>query len=237
MRERTESGLIEPVYRPASLHGFDPASALGEPGTFPYTRGVHETGYRGWLWTMPQYAGFGTARESNHRYHQLLDASTTVLSVAFDLPTRAGAHDRRDRAGRARPDGQGRAAGRCRRGARGRFQRGEIERSAYEVSRGVESGERVVVGVNRFISDGDVPYLPGRLDPAQEAELVDRVRALRSARSAADVDVALDAVCEAAAGSRERAAADQTGAAGAGDVGGDSRPTSRRVGEVRGDLM
>jgi methylmalonyl-CoA mutase N-terminal domain/subunit len=87
----TESGLpIEPVYGPDALAGFDPASALGEPGAFPYTRGVHPTMYAGRMWTMRQYAGFGTAAESNHRYKQLLAQGTTGLSVAFDLPTQMG---------------------------------------------------------------------------------------------------------------------------------------------------
>jgi methylmalonyl-CoA mutase N-terminal domain/subunit len=91
MDERTESGLpIEAVYDAASLEGVDLDAALGEPGAFPYTRGVYATMYRGRRWTMRQYAGFGTAAESNRRYHQLLDAGTTGLSVAFDLPTQMG---------------------------------------------------------------------------------------------------------------------------------------------------
>jgi len=91
MDDRSESGLpIEAVYDAASLDGFDPASELGEPGDFPYTRGVYRTMYRGRLWTMRQYAGFGTAAASNRRYHQLLKAGTTGLSVAFDLPTQMG---------------------------------------------------------------------------------------------------------------------------------------------------
>lgn len=89
----SESGLpIEPVYRPASLDGFDPATELGEPGAYPYTRGVYPTMYTERPWTMRQYAGFGTATESNARYHQLIAAGTTGLSVAFDLPTQMG-HD------------------------------------------------------------------------------------------------------------------------------------------------
>ncbi len=63
---------------------------LGRPGQFPYTRGVQETMYRGQLWTMRQYAGFGSAKESNRRYHHLLKNGTTGLSVAFDLPTQMG---------------------------------------------------------------------------------------------------------------------------------------------------
>lgn len=66
------------------------AAAIGEPGMFPFTRGLHPTGYRGRLWTMRQYAGFGTAAESNERYRYLLDHGTTGLSVAFDLPTQIG---------------------------------------------------------------------------------------------------------------------------------------------------
>jgi len=66
------------------------ASELGEPGKFPFTRGVQETMYRGRLWTMRQYAGFGSAKESNQRYKLLLSKGTTGLSVAFDLPTQMG---------------------------------------------------------------------------------------------------------------------------------------------------
>ena len=87
----TESGLpFEPVYGPASLEGWDPATALGEPGEYPFTRGVYPTMYTKRPWTMRQYAGFGTAVESNARYRQLLAAGTTGLSVAFDLPTQMG---------------------------------------------------------------------------------------------------------------------------------------------------
>jgi len=91
MEDRTESGLpIEAVYDAESIAGFDPAAELGEPGEFPYTRGIYPSMYRGRLWTMRQYAGFGTAAASNERYHQLLAAGTTGLSVAFDLPTQMG---------------------------------------------------------------------------------------------------------------------------------------------------
>jgi methylmalonyl-CoA mutase N-terminal domain/subunit len=91
MAGQTESGQpIEPVYDSSALAGFDPESALGQPGAYPYTRGVYPTMYTGRLWTMRQYAGFGTAAESNRRYRQLLDAGTTGLSVAFDLPTQMG---------------------------------------------------------------------------------------------------------------------------------------------------
>ncbi|MFV8129057.1 acyl-CoA mutase large subunit family protein [Streptomyces syringium] len=90
---RTESQLpVEPVYGPGALDGWDPAEKLGEPGAFPYTRGVYPTMYTGRPWTMRQYAGFGTAAESNARYRQLIDHGTTGLSVAFDLPTQMG-HD------------------------------------------------------------------------------------------------------------------------------------------------
>jgi methylmalonyl-CoA mutase N-terminal domain/subunit len=90
-RRRSESGFpIEPVYGPDALAGFDPAHALGEPGRFPFTRGVYPTMYTGRPWTMRQYAGFGTAKESNARYHELLANGTTGLSVAFDLPTQMG---------------------------------------------------------------------------------------------------------------------------------------------------
>ncbi|HVE62170.1 MAG TPA: methylmalonyl-CoA mutase family protein [Mycobacteriales bacterium] len=87
----SESGLpLRPVYRPEDLAGWDPAERLGEPGDYPYTRGVYPSMYTGRPWTMRQYAGFGTAAESNSRYHSLLAAGTTGLSVAFDLPTQMG---------------------------------------------------------------------------------------------------------------------------------------------------
>ena len=93
MTRESESGLpIEPVYGPAALEGWDPAERLGEPGGFPFTRGVYPTMYTGRPWTMRQYAGFGTAAESNARYKQLIANGTTGLSVAFDLPTQMG-HD------------------------------------------------------------------------------------------------------------------------------------------------
>ena len=89
----TESGLpIEPVYGPDALRDWDPAEKLGEPGSYPYTRGVYPTMYTGRPWTMRQYAGFGTAVESNARYQQLIANGTMGLSVAFDLPTQMG-HD------------------------------------------------------------------------------------------------------------------------------------------------
>jgi methylmalonyl-CoA mutase N-terminal domain/subunit len=88
---RTESGLeLKPVYRADDLAGWDPATRLREPGAYPYTRGVYPTMYTGRPWTMRQYAGFGTAKESNERYHQLVAAGTGGLSVAFDLPTQMG---------------------------------------------------------------------------------------------------------------------------------------------------
>ncbi len=91
MTRMSESGLpVQAVYGPAALDGWDPAAALGEPGSFPFTRGVYPTMYTGRPWTMRQYAGFGTARESNQRYHRLVAAGTGGLSVAFDLPTQMG---------------------------------------------------------------------------------------------------------------------------------------------------
>lgn len=87
----TESGLpFAPVYGPSDLQGWAPSDQLGDPGEFPYTRGVYPSMYTGRPWTMRQYAGFGTAAESNERYRQLLAAGTMGLSVAFDLPTQMG---------------------------------------------------------------------------------------------------------------------------------------------------
>ncbi len=91
MAPGTESGLpFEPVYGPDALAGWDPATKLGSPGEYPFTRGVYPSMYTGRAWTMRQYAGFGTAAESNERYHELIDVGTTGLSVAFDLPTQMG---------------------------------------------------------------------------------------------------------------------------------------------------
>ena len=91
MEPLTESGLpFAPVYGADALEGWDPGAQLGQPGEFPFTRGVYSTMYTGRPWTMRQYAGFGTAKESNQRYHQLIDHGTTGLSVAFDLPTQMG---------------------------------------------------------------------------------------------------------------------------------------------------
>jgi methylmalonyl-CoA mutase N-terminal domain/subunit len=87
----TPSGIPLPdLFDEGSLAGFSPERDLGYPGEFPFTRGVHPTMYRGRLWTMRQYAGFGTAEESNRRYKFLLASGQTGLSVAFDLPTQMG---------------------------------------------------------------------------------------------------------------------------------------------------
>ena len=81
---------VERVYTPADLAGFDYLKDLGFPGEYPFARGVQPTMYRGRLWTMRQYAGFGSARETNRRYRYLLAQGQTGLSVAFDLPTQMG---------------------------------------------------------------------------------------------------------------------------------------------------
>src|SRR5947208_14891207 len=88
---RTDAGIeIRPVYGPQDLAGFDHDRDLGSPGEPPFTRGVHATMYRGRVWTMRQYAGMGTARETNARFRYLLGHGQTGLSVAFDLPTQMG---------------------------------------------------------------------------------------------------------------------------------------------------
>jgi methylmalonyl-CoA mutase N-terminal domain/subunit len=81
---------IERLYAPEDVHGLDYARDIGNPGEFPYVRGIHPTGYRGKLWTMRQFAGFGTPEETNQRYKDLIAAGGTGLSVAFDLPTLMG---------------------------------------------------------------------------------------------------------------------------------------------------
>ena len=90
-RFETSSGIeIKRVYTDEDAAGRDYRQALDFPGQYPYTRGVQPTMYRGRFWTMRQYAGFGTAEESNRRYRYLLDQGQTGLSVAFDLPTQMG---------------------------------------------------------------------------------------------------------------------------------------------------
>ncbi len=90
---RTSWGApLKPVYGPADLPAGPLDRELGEPGHYPFTRGIHPTMYRGRLWTMRQYAGFGSAAETNKRYRFLLEQGQTGLSVAFDLPTQMG-HD------------------------------------------------------------------------------------------------------------------------------------------------
>lgn len=87
----TVSGVpIEPLYTPESLDRFDPDVDLGFPGQYPFTRGVHATMYRSRLWTMRQFAGFGSARQTNERFRFLLEKGQTGLSTAFDLPTLMG---------------------------------------------------------------------------------------------------------------------------------------------------
>src|ERR1700735_2685222 len=91
MSRMSESGTpIERVYEAKNIQHLDPEHALGEPGAFPFTRGIYPGMYVSRPWTMRQYAGFSTAADSNRRYHQLIEAGTTGLSVAFDLPTQMG---------------------------------------------------------------------------------------------------------------------------------------------------
>jgi len=89
--KRTDSGIeIAPLYSAETLGEFDAGARLGDPGKPPYTRGVYPTMYRGKLWTMRQYAGFGSAESTNERFKFLLQAGQTGLSCAFDLPTQMG---------------------------------------------------------------------------------------------------------------------------------------------------
>ena len=81
---------LKPLYTPEDVASFDPARDLGEPGRYPFTRGVYPTMYRGRLWTMRQFAGFGSPAETNGRYKFLLDQGQGGLSVAFDMPTLMG---------------------------------------------------------------------------------------------------------------------------------------------------
>src|SRR2546428_4062718 len=81
---------IARVYAPDDLPALDPARDLGLPGEYPFTRGIHPTMYRRRLWTMRQFAGFGSPEDSNRRFHYLLEHGQTGLSVAFDMPTLMG---------------------------------------------------------------------------------------------------------------------------------------------------
>jgi methylmalonyl-CoA mutase, N-terminal domain len=90
-RPVTDSGIeLQPIYQPDPERDADADTRVGEPGSFPFTRGVYPDMYRGRLWTMRQYAGMGTAEETNKRFRYLLDHGQTGLSVAFDLPTQIG---------------------------------------------------------------------------------------------------------------------------------------------------
>ncbi len=86
----TSGAPVERLYTPLDVASLDYAPDLGFPGEYPYTRGIHSTMYRGRLWTMRMFAGFGTAEETNTRYRYLLDQGETGLSVAFDMPTLYG---------------------------------------------------------------------------------------------------------------------------------------------------
>jgi len=87
----TRSGIpLRPVYTPVDAAGFDPERSLGRPGEYPFTRGAYASMYRGRMWTMRQFAGYGTPRETNERFRVLLERGQTGLSVAFDMPTLMG---------------------------------------------------------------------------------------------------------------------------------------------------
>ena len=88
--ETSSGGEIDTVYTPEDLANFDYTRDLGYPGDYPFTRGVQANMYRGRIWTIRQYAGFGTAEETNQRYRYLLEQGQTGLSIAFDLPTQIG---------------------------------------------------------------------------------------------------------------------------------------------------
>ena len=86
-----ESGIkVKPVYGPDDIEDLDFDKKIGQPGGYPFTRGIHPLMYRKRLWTMRQYSGFGTAKETNQRFKWLLEQGQTALNVAFDLPTQLG---------------------------------------------------------------------------------------------------------------------------------------------------
>ena len=78
---------INPFYGPDDIENINYLSDIGFPGEYPYTRGIHTNAYRGKIWTMRQFAGFGSPEDTNQRFHYLLNNGQTGLSVAFDLPT------------------------------------------------------------------------------------------------------------------------------------------------------
>src|SRR5215472_6003668 len=87
----TLSGVpVQPLYKSSDLGHFDYSRDLGDPGEYPFTRGIHRTMYRSKLWTMRQFSGFGAPEDTNRRLHYLLDQGQTGLSIAFDLPTLMG---------------------------------------------------------------------------------------------------------------------------------------------------
>src|SRR5919108_169058 len=294
-RRVTDSGIeLEPLYGPADRVSTD----VGEPGSFPFTRGVYPNMYRGRLWTMRQYAGMGTAEETNRRFRYLLDHGQTGLSVAFDLPTQMGLDSDHPRAegevgataaqeigftlangiaylqaavdaGLAVDDvaprlsfffachlhffeevAKFRAARRLwARIVRERFgatdprslalrfhtQTGgatltaqqpennivrtaleamaavlggtqslhtnSIHDAAYRIQRGIESGERIVVGVNRFVDESARPVELQGISEEETAHQLERLRSLRGSRDGAEVDAAIAAVEQAARGS------------------------------------
>src|SRR2546426_10044870 len=81
---------IERLYTPLDLAGVDPETHVGRPGQYPFTRGIHPTMYRGRLWTMRMFAGYGSAEDTNKRFKYLISHGETGLSVAFDMPTLYG---------------------------------------------------------------------------------------------------------------------------------------------------
>jgi methylmalonyl-CoA mutase N-terminal domain/subunit len=125
---------------------------------------------------MRQYAGFATASESNRRYHELIEAGTTGLSVAFDLPTQMGY------------DSDAPAAGTL----MDRIE--EMGGAAYQVAREIDEGDRIVVGVNKFAADGEEPYQPLRVDPAIAEGTGNVIYPLRDALRA---DATLGEACDA----------------------------------------
>ena len=91
MKFSTVSGRpVDVLYGPDDVEHINYLSEIGFPGEYPYTRGIHSNVYRGKLWTMRQFAGFGTPKDTNERFHYLLDHGQTGLSVAYDLPTLMG---------------------------------------------------------------------------------------------------------------------------------------------------
>jgi methylmalonyl-CoA mutase N-terminal domain/subunit len=158
MERTSESGFpVDPVYDASKLTDFQPEAKLGRPGEYPFTRGVYPRVYVDRPWTMRQYAGSATASEASRRYHELTEAGTAGRPAAFGLPARL------------RYDSDAIERG---------FRQAETESAAYQVAGEIDEGDRIVMGVNKCVTDGEEPYQPLRADVTL-GEVCDALRVVR----------------------------------------------------------